>query len=129
MYQINTICLNCYIISNIFYVVLINVFWSSRIMIFESYYISDVDDSKISHKKVKFSDSIVLNFWNIWINCKFLEISQNLYFKRIFKFYHMDFEYALWQLCYIFLSPQKVYRNFQYRKSNIEIIFLKLISH
>lgn len=28
----------------------------------------------------------------------------------------MDFEFAAWQMIYLFLSPQKVYRNFQYRK-------------
>lgn len=28
----------------------------------------------------------------------------------------MDFEYAFWQMLYLFISPQKVYRNFQYRK-------------
>lgn len=29
----------------------------------------------------------------------------------------MDFEYAVWQMIYLFISPQKVYRNFHYRKS------------
>lgn len=28
----------------------------------------------------------------------------------------MDFEFALWQMLYLFVSPQKVYRNFNYRK-------------
>lgn len=28
----------------------------------------------------------------------------------------MDFQFALWQMLYLFISPQKVYRNFQYRK-------------
>lgn len=28
----------------------------------------------------------------------------------------MDFEFASWQMVYLFVSPQKVYRNFQYRK-------------
>ncbi|GJQ68150.1 hypothetical protein Trydic_g10725 [Trypoxylus dichotomus] len=28
----------------------------------------------------------------------------------------MDFEFAIWQLVYLFIAPQKVYRNFQYRK-------------
>jgi hypothetical protein len=28
----------------------------------------------------------------------------------------MDFEFAIWQMIYLFVSPQKVYRNFQYRK-------------
>lgn len=38
------------------------------------------------------------------------------YFRRLFKFRQMDFEYAFWQMVYLFMSPQKVYRNFQYRK-------------
>ncbi|XP_033743502.1 protein unc-50 homolog [Pecten maximus] len=38
------------------------------------------------------------------------------YLKRLFKFRQMDFEYAFWQMVYLFVSPQKVYRNFQYRK-------------
>ncbi|XP_060080024.1 protein unc-50 homolog [Ylistrum balloti] len=38
------------------------------------------------------------------------------YLKRLFKFRQMDFEYAFWQMIYLFVSPQKVYRNFQYRK-------------
>ncbi|XP_067663385.1 protein unc-50 homolog [Haliotis asinina] len=38
------------------------------------------------------------------------------YFRRLFKFRQMDFEYAFWQMVFLFSSPQKVYRNFQYRK-------------
>lgn len=38
------------------------------------------------------------------------------YLRRMFKFDQMDFEFALWQLIYLFVAPQKVYRNFQYRK-------------
>ncbi|KAK6172900.1 hypothetical protein SNE40_016469 [Patella caerulea] len=38
------------------------------------------------------------------------------YFKRLLRFKQMDFEYAFWQMIYLFVSPQKVYRNFQYRK-------------
>ncbi|KAK7097622.1 protein unc-50 homolog [Littorina saxatilis] len=38
------------------------------------------------------------------------------YFRRLLKFRQMDFEYAFWQMIYLFYSPQKVYRNFQYRK-------------
>ncbi|XP_041358018.1 protein unc-50 homolog [Gigantopelta aegis] len=38
------------------------------------------------------------------------------YFRRLLKFRQMDFEYAFWQMIYLFVSPQKVYRNFQYRK-------------
>ncbi|KAK2093188.1 hypothetical protein P7K49_029717 [Saguinus oedipus] len=28
----------------------------------------------------------------------------------------MDFEFAAWQMLYLFTSPQRVYRNFHYRK-------------
>ncbi|XP_018334836.1 protein unc-50 homolog [Agrilus planipennis] len=38
------------------------------------------------------------------------------YLRRVFKFDQMDFEFALWQMIYLFVAPQKVYRNFQYRK-------------
>jgi len=38
------------------------------------------------------------------------------YLRRIFRFKQMDFEFATWQMIYLFISPQKVYRNFQYRK-------------
>lgn len=38
------------------------------------------------------------------------------YLRRIWKFRQMDFEYAFWQMIYLFISPQKVYRNFAYRK-------------
>lgn len=38
------------------------------------------------------------------------------YLRRILKFRQMDFEYAFWQMLYLFVAPQKVYRNFAYRK-------------
>lgn len=38
------------------------------------------------------------------------------YLRRIFHFRQMDFEFALWQMLYLFYKPQQVYRNFQYRK-------------
>uniref|UniRef100_A0A8C5P6T5 Unc-50 inner nuclear membrane RNA binding protein n=1 Tax=Leptobrachium leishanense TaxID=445787 RepID=A0A8C5P6T5_9ANUR len=38
------------------------------------------------------------------------------YIRRLFHFRHMDFEFALWQMLYLFTSPQRVYRNFHYRK-------------
>ncbi|KAK5639086.1 hypothetical protein RI129_011578 [Pyrocoelia pectoralis] len=38
------------------------------------------------------------------------------YLRRMFKFNQMDFEFAFWQMLYLFIAPQKVYRNFQYRK-------------
>ncbi|XP_060597454.1 protein unc-50 homolog A-like [Ruditapes philippinarum] len=39
------------------------------------------------------------------------------YLRRLLKFKQMDFEYAFWQMIYLFVAPQKVYRNFQYRKN------------
>lgn len=36
--------------------------------------------------------------------------------RRLFKFQQMDFEYAAWQLAYLFYKPQQVYKNFNYRK-------------
>lgn len=51
------------------------------------------------------------------------------YLRRIFKFKQMDFEYALWQMLFLFVSPQKVYRNFAYRKREklkYSLIILKL---
>jgi hypothetical protein len=38
------------------------------------------------------------------------------YLRRILKFRQMDFEYAFWQMLYLLIAPQKVYRNFGYRK-------------
>lgn len=38
------------------------------------------------------------------------------YLRRLFHFQQMDFEFAMWQMLYLFTSPQKVYRNFHYRK-------------
>lgn len=38
------------------------------------------------------------------------------FLRRLVHVRHMDFQFALWQMLYLFISPQKVYRNFQYRK-------------
>lgn len=38
------------------------------------------------------------------------------YLRRFIKFDQMDFEYAMWQMVYLFIAPKKVYRNFNYRK-------------
>ncbi|XP_030057250.1 protein unc-50 homolog [Microcaecilia unicolor] len=38
------------------------------------------------------------------------------YLRRLFRFRQMDFEFAMWQMLYLLTSPQKVYRNFHYRK-------------
>ncbi|KAK0161575.1 hypothetical protein PV327_010032 [Microctonus hyperodae] len=38
------------------------------------------------------------------------------YLRKLLKFDQMDFEFAIWQVIYLLISPQKVYRNFQNRK-------------
>ena len=38
------------------------------------------------------------------------------YIRRLFRYDHMDFEYAFWQQLNLFLSPSKVIRNQYYRK-------------
>nr|SVE93242.1 EOG090X0CST [Moina brachiata] len=40
------------------------------------------------------------------------------FIRKLCHFQQMDFEYAVWQMIYLFISPQKVYRNFHYRKSS-----------
>ncbi|VDM32475.1 unnamed protein product [Hydatigera taeniaeformis] len=53
--------------------------------------------------------------------CSRLSLSANekakKYFSRFYKFRQMDFEYASWQMVNIFVSPQKLYRNFSYHHS------------
>lgn len=43
------------------------------------------------------------------------------YFRRLIRFQQMDFEFAIWQMIYLLVQPQKVYRNFMYRKSEFDI--------
>ncbi|XP_069020422.1 protein unc-50 homolog isoform X1 [Embiotoca jacksoni] len=38
------------------------------------------------------------------------------YLRRLLYFKQMDFDFAMWQMLYLFTSPQRVYRNFHYRK-------------
>ncbi|VDN45767.1 unnamed protein product [Gongylonema pulchrum] len=45
----------------------------------------------------------------------------NRYFRRLIRFRQMDFEFALWQMIYLLIKPQKVYRNFMYRKRSFFI--------
>jgi len=40
------------------------------------------------------------------------------YFRRFIHVRQMDFEFASWQMLYLLVNPQKVYRNFMYRKKN-----------
>merc|ERR1719411_1932913 len=46
------------------------------------------------------------------------------YLRRIFHLRQMDFEFAIWQMLYLFYKPQNVYRNFQYRKVNLDCHFI-----
>ena len=38
------------------------------------------------------------------------------YFRRLVHIRQMDFEFAAWQMLYLLINPQRVYRNFMYRK-------------
>uniref|UniRef100_A0A0M3I902 Protein unc-50 n=2 Tax=Ascaris TaxID=6251 RepID=A0A0M3I902_ASCLU len=40
----------------------------------------------------------------------------NRYMRRLIRFKQMDFEFAIWQMVFLLVQPQKVYRNFMYRK-------------
>ncbi|KAF8980674.1 hypothetical protein BGZ46_003877 [Entomortierella lignicola] len=39
-----------------------------------------------------------------------------LFLRRLFRFPHMDFQFALWQMLYLCISPRIVYRNIHYHK-------------
>lgn len=39
------------------------------------------------------------------------------FFRRLVHIRQMDFEFANWQMLYLLIHPQKVYKNFMYRKS------------
>jgi hypothetical protein len=41
---------------------------------------------------------------------------RNKFLKRLIKLNHMDFQFAMWQMIYLFFSPQRVFRDFVYRK-------------
>lgn len=40
----------------------------------------------------------------------------NRFGRRLLHFRQMDFEFAAWQMIYLLIHPQTVYRNFVYRK-------------
>ncbi|XP_065341393.1 protein unc-50 homolog [Cloeon dipterum] len=50
------------------------------------------------------------------MDCTSAAAKRYKYLRRILRFEQMDFEFAFWQMIYLFVSPQKVYRNFHYRK-------------
>jgi len=41
---------------------------------------------------------------------------RNKFLKRLLRLGHMDFQCAFWQIIYLFISPQKVIRDFLYQK-------------
>ncbi|XP_039288237.1 protein unc-50 homolog [Nilaparvata lugens] len=49
-------------------------------------------------------------------DCMSAAVKRYRYLRRLFKFEQMDFEFAFWQMTYLFIAPKKVYRNFNYRK-------------
>ncbi|KYN17491.1 PREDICTED: protein unc-50 homolog [Trachymyrmex cornetzi] len=49
-------------------------------------------------------------------NCMGAATKSYKYLRKLLKFEQMDFEFAMWQMVYLFVAPQKVYRNFQNRK-------------
>lgn len=38
------------------------------------------------------------------------------FFRRLCKFSHMDFQSALWQMVNLFIGPQKIFKQANYRK-------------
>ncbi|XP_065202473.1 protein unc-50 homolog [Planococcus citri] len=47
--------------------------------------------------------------------CSTAAVKLYRYLRKLFNFNQMDFEFASWQMMYLFVNPHKVYRNFQYR--------------
>ncbi|KAG5313739.1 UNC50 protein, partial [Acromyrmex insinuator] len=52
-------------------------------------------------------------------NCMGAATKSYKYLRKLLKFEQMDFEFAMWQMIYLFVAPQKVYRNFQNRKRTL----------
>lgn len=44
------------------------------------------------------------------------------YLRKLLKFEQMDFEFALWQLTYLFIAPHKVFGSFQSRKRMCNVL-------
>ena len=51
--------------------------------------------------------------------CRSATSKTSKYLRKLIKFRQMDFEFALWQMLYLFVAPQKVFRNFGYRKGKL----------
>lgn len=48
--------------------------------------------------------------------CMTAAVKRYRYMRKLLNFEQMDFEFAFWQMTFLFINPQKVYRNFQHRK-------------
>lgn len=72
------------------------------------------------------TSDIVKTVWIIFRHgCMSAAAKRYKYLRRLFKCHQMDFEFAAWQMVYLFISPQKVYRNFQYRKRKLSIMSIR----
>lgn len=49
-------------------------------------------------------------------SCTLASEKMRKYLRRLIKFEQMDFPFALWQIFYLFVSPNKLYKNFRFRK-------------
>ena len=52
----------------------------------------------------------------LWIKRYSASAKRNKFLKRLLRLGHMDFQCAFWQMIYLFISPQKVIRDFLYQK-------------
>lgn len=51
------------------------------------------------------------------------------FFRRLCKFSHMDFQSALWQMVNLFLRPQKIFKQANYRKRKFPLLATDPPSH
>lgn len=62
---------------------------------------------------------------NLRTGCLSAAAKRYKFVRKLCHFQQMDFEFAFWQMCYLFISPQKVYRNFHYRKTGSKAQFAR----
>lgn len=80
--------------------------------------------SCFEYKHVNCHENIsTINFISSRTGCLSAAAKRYKFIRKLCHFQQMDFEYALWQMIYLFISPQKVYRNFHYRKSNLFYVY------
>uniref|UniRef100_A0A5K3FW72 Protein unc-50 n=1 Tax=Mesocestoides corti TaxID=53468 RepID=A0A5K3FW72_MESCO len=82
-------------------------------LVFNNVFVVDNTNRRNMHKRNRFCNLCGQS-------CSHLSLSAwekaKTYFSRFYKFRQMDFEYASWQMVNIFVSPQKLYRNFSYHQ-------------